>query len=102
MRTWLLAVLVSAAPMPDTEARKDGGPIKAADFPAVARTFQAFEERINSPRVEDRITVLNQLTTAWVLPDAELVKFLKCVMKHDGDPIVRGMAVQALHDMWVP
>jgi hypothetical protein len=102
MRTWLLALLVSAAPVPDTEVRKEGGPITAADFPGVARRYQAFEERINSPRVEDRITVLNQLTTGWVLPDAEMARFLKRVMKQDADPIVRGMAILALREMWVP
>jgi hypothetical protein len=102
MMNWLLAVLVSAAPGPDTEARKDGGPIKATDFPSVARGYQAFEERINSPRTEDRIMILGQVTTGWVLPDAEMTRFLKRLMKHDSDPVLRGMAVQALRDMWVP
>jgi hypothetical protein len=104
MRTCLFLILASAAgaaPIPD-EVRKDNGPIKAADFPNVARRIDAFEERINSPRVEDRTAVLGQLTHDWYLPNAEMVRFLKRVAKHDADAWVRGTAIKELHDAWIP
>lgn len=101
MQTWLL-VTVLCAPLPDGAARADNGPIKAADFPNVARRVDVFEQRINSPNIDDRVAVLGQLTHHWYLPDAELVRFLKRVARHDADPWVRGYAIKELYDAWIP
>jgi hypothetical protein len=102
----ILALLVVASAvhpiLGQPPAARDSAPIKSADFPIVARRVDAFEQRINSKRVEDREEVVFTLRVGWRLPDAESVKFLKHVLKQDADPWIRGFAAKTLYEMWAP
>jgi hypothetical protein len=57
---------------------------------------------MSSPRSEDREQVVRELAGHWRLPDESLVKFFRHVARHDASPRVRGSAILALYDHWVP
>jgi hypothetical protein len=86
----------------DAEAQAKGGPIKGADFPKVCQRIQAFEARINSANPSDRERVVAEVTAGWRVPDTDTIPLLKRIVKQDPDPWLRGLAVRALHDRWVP
>jgi hypothetical protein len=98
---WLtIAALVTLASGLKTAAQDR--PIRAEDFPRMAVRVHGFEKLMNSPRVEDREQVVRELADTWRLPDEDLVKFFRHIARHDAAPEVRGSAILALYDHWVP